>query len=411
MIDSSKPLTISSTVLFNVTADNIVTPFGTSDDWNLTTSLVESNSAFWDYQGTDLKTLSANWEDTFTTVQANSADWEESDEILPTVTNYLSTNNVDIQGITFPLNGGNIFNNTDVFGDVFIHGALSALSGIQVFETIASTTSSLSVENFGTGPALYVFQGSSVESVAQIKGADGTDILTINNVDPDQGQDGVKINFTGSGNTLVVGNLANATALVVTSAGNINTTGQILSGDIPLHDIFLTTETDSQTLTYTESAYEISILNGNTINLSSINTVVVANSANWETAYTTVESNSANWDYQGTDLKELSSNWEDTYTTVQTNSADWNFSYDVATYVQANSGDWEESDEIIPTVTNYLSTSEVLLSSLTVTGDISATGTIYTANALTTTISAISADGITVFNMQFTNGLLTEITF
>jgi hypothetical protein len=383
MIDSSKPLTITSTILVNVTADDVVTPFGTSDDWNLTTSLVESNSAFWDYQGTDLKELSANWENTFTVVQANSASWEESDEILPTVTNYLSTNNVDIQGITFPLNGGNIFNNTDVFGDVFIHGALSALSGIQVFETIASTTSSLSVENFGTGPALYVFQGASVESVAQIKGADGTDILTINNVDPDQGQDGVKINFTGTGNTLVVSNSANATALVVTSAGDINTTGQILSGDTPLHDIFLTTETDSQTLTYTESAYEISILNGNTINLSSINTAVVANSANWE----------------------------DTYTTVQINSASWDFSYNVATYVQANSGDWEESDEIIPTVTNYLSTSEVLLSSLTVTGDISATGTIYTANALTTTISAISADGITVFNMQFTNGLLTEITF
>lgn len=42
---------------------------------------------------------SSLWNSTFTTVQANSASWEESADILPTVTNYLSTSNVLISGL------------------------------------------------------------------------------------------------------------------------------------------------------------------------------------------------------------------------------------------------------------------------------------------------------------------------
>jgi hypothetical protein len=65
MIDPSK-----SAVTF--TATTVVTPSGTSDLWNAASSLV----------------------------QANSASWEESTDILPTVTNYLSTSNVLISGVT-----------------------------------------------------------------------------------------------------------------------------------------------------------------------------------------------------------------------------------------------------------------------------------------------------------------------
>jgi hypothetical protein len=38
-------------------------------------SEVQSLSASWNYQGTDLKNLSADWQNTFTTVQTNSATW------------------------------------------------------------------------------------------------------------------------------------------------------------------------------------------------------------------------------------------------------------------------------------------------------------------------------------------------
>jgi hypothetical protein len=56
-------------------------------------------------------------------------------------------------------------------------------------------------------------------------------------------------------------------------------------------------------------------------------------------------------------------------TVVNNTSANWNYGYDVATYVQTNSALWEESAEIIPTVTNYLSTNNVLISSLNVFGN------------------------------------------
>jgi hypothetical protein len=47
--------------------------------------------------------------------------------------------------------------------------------------------------------------------------------------------------------------------------------GKILSGDKDLADIFLTSETDSQTLTFTQSSANLSISSGNTVSLSSLN--------------------------------------------------------------------------------------------------------------------------------------------
>lgn len=46
-----------------------------SGNWNSVYSNVNANSASWNYQGNDLKSLSSNWESTYTTVLANSASW------------------------------------------------------------------------------------------------------------------------------------------------------------------------------------------------------------------------------------------------------------------------------------------------------------------------------------------------
>lgn len=46
------------------------------------------------------RTASANWDSTYSTVKSLSDFWEESAEILPTVTNYLSTSNVLIKNLT-----------------------------------------------------------------------------------------------------------------------------------------------------------------------------------------------------------------------------------------------------------------------------------------------------------------------
>ena len=96
------------------------------------------------------------------------------------------------------------------------------------------------------------------------------------------------------------------------------------------------------------------------------------------------------------------------------NSDTWN---DVSTVVQSNSASWEESADILPTVTNYLSTEQVTVSTLNVTEQLlSANNDLFDLfltpnNTLTTSVCAMSGDGITPFVMDFTNGLLTSITF
>lgn len=120
--------------------------------------------------------------------------------------------------------------------------------------------------------------------------------------------------------------------------------------------------------------------------------------------------------YNGTSYQILenyylsnSQQWDSIYTTVQSNSANWNFGYNVGTFVQANSATWEESAEILPTVTNYLSTNSVLISSLnvsnniTVVGSISSNNLVYSANnsvqikTLTQNENTLSANAFGIF--------------
>jgi hypothetical protein len=119
---------------------------------------------------------------------------------------------------------------------------------------------------------------------------------------------------------------------------------------------FLTSETDSQTLSYNESSKELSISNGNTVSLSSIDNNLKSLSGNWESTYTTVSGNSAGWSYDGSDLKTLSSNWQNTYTTVSDNSGNW--SYD-GSDIKSLSGNWES------TYTTFKNTSGTFLTSET----------------------------------------------
>jgi len=110
---------------------------------------------------------------------------------------------------------------------------------------------------------------------------------------------------------------------------------------------------------YGDGSQLIGIVAGDTV----ATTLVRTNSANWDSVYSTVQTNSAtNWNYQGTDLKNLSANWESTYSTVSSLSSGW-------------------------LTTNYLSTNNVLLSGLTITTTISASGTIFSnSNKCVTTI-------------------------
>lgn len=66
------------------------------------------------------------------------------------------------------------------------------------------------------------------------------------------------------------------TTVDLNAAGNVEVQGvldvqtEILSANVALHDIFLTSETDSQTLLYDATEESLSITNGNTVNLSAL---------------------------------------------------------------------------------------------------------------------------------------------
>ena len=96
------------TVNGEISANNtIYDASGNSTQWNSVYSSVQSNSATnWNYQGTDLKALSANWQNTFTTVQSNSGAWSAivaySSLIGNSATNPLTaTHNLNTKDIVF----------------------------------------------------------------------------------------------------------------------------------------------------------------------------------------------------------------------------------------------------------------------------------------------------------------------
>ena len=66
-------------IVLDTLSANIATPGGTSNDWNSVYSTVNANSAVvWNYQGSDLKALSANWQNTYGSVNLLSANWSSA---------------------------------------------------------------------------------------------------------------------------------------------------------------------------------------------------------------------------------------------------------------------------------------------------------------------------------------------
>lgn len=159
-----------------------------------------------------------------------------------------------------------------------------------------------------------------------------------------------------------------------------------------------------------------------TADFKATETVVETTSANWNNTRTTVQANSAQWAIDSTmdtEVRSLTSGWQSTRTTVQANSADWESVYSVtnatsatfgfiATLVSANSATWEESAEIIPTVTNYLSTNNVLVSSLNVTGQVKAgsSNVPVTIVNVSTSRTFTNNDTNKVFHFDTTSGSL-----
>ena len=291
---------------------------GNSDNWNSSYNTVQSNSATnWNYQGTDLKDLSASWQNTYTDYSTNSASYATQ--------SYVGSN-------FYPLTGGTL------------NGSVTATDG---------SFDNLYVSQEDAGPAvLYAFDykvGINTESPNEsltvagnisatgIYYGDGSGLTNIGNAGVD---------------SWVIANSANAT---FDSVSAVSLSGTFYGDGSNLIGASLPGQSDINTL---------------------------------------VQTSSASWDYQGTDLKDLSANWQNTYTDYSTNSA----SYATINFVDSNflplsggaiQGNVSTTGGVtvgdgLGTANLYVSGSKVGINTetpneaLTVVGNISATGTIYT---------------------------------
>jgi hypothetical protein len=148
------------------TRDTIYALGGTSDIWNSTSALVNAKSA--------------NWDSVYSTVCALSVAWEESTEILPTVTNYLSTNNVLISSVAvtdnisargsvtasqsiIPVTVTNLSNNK-IFADIdtnkIFHFDTSASALTASFPSALSEGFNTAIMNTGTN---YLYISSNIQ--------------------------------------------------------------------------------------------------------------------------------------------------------------------------------------------------------------------------------------------------------
>ena len=292
-----------------------------SANWNSVYNTVQSNSAVnWNYQGTDLKELSGNWQDTYTIMQAKSAAWD-----LAVTSGYTGT---DIKALTGNWESTYTTVNTNSADWNYQGTDIKTLTSEWVGGNEAYT-------NLVTNSAAYL---SSVD-LSFLSVSSNWDSV-YNNVNSNSANWDAA--FGSAGTDLAV------RELTANWESTYNTFAVVSS-------TFLTSETDSQTLSFDEGTKDLSISNGNTISLSAlvdgtaVDTELRSLTANYDSAYNTVQSNSAtNWNYQGTDLKSLSSDWQNTYTTVQSNSAtNWNYQ---GTDLKALSSGWVGGNEAYTTV-------------------------------------------------------------
>jgi|688.fasta_scaffold106296_2 hypothetical protein len=201
-------------------------------------------------------------------------------------------------------------------------------------------------------------------------------------------------------------------------SGTLNVQTKLLSAGTDLFNIFLTSETDAQTLNYTPSSYILSITNGNFVNLSSINSTFNSNSSKYEQSYsfvnlqsstilngynasnwvfdnsakqisvsTVVNNNSANWNIafdKSITFSSISGRYDNSSTSVESNSANWNIAFNIGTVYQNTSSSFA-------TNTNLNSVSS-LLTPLTLTNNLTSQLVLNTDfNSYRTSVAASTA--------------------
>ena len=152
--------TVTTAFIYNTAGDRV------SDNWSTAYSYSNNTSALVLGDLTNLATNSSRWDGVWSAVYPSSANWNN------TYSSY-STNSANFATIPYvnstflSISGGSLSGNLNVGGNVTVYGTLCALSGINFNgSTIFTSSSSLSVINYGVGPALYVAQRGAIGDIA-----------------------------------------------------------------------------------------------------------------------------------------------------------------------------------------------------------------------------------------------------
>jgi hypothetical protein len=150
-------------------------------------------------------------------------------------------------------------------------------------------------------------------------------------------------------NTFILGSNITAPSANYTYVNNLSSQGDIRASSVIYSasgnsNQWNTTYTTVRTNSSTNWNYQGTDIKSLTSNWQNTYIDFSSQSGNNSSVYSTVNSNSAtNWNYQGTDLKNLSSNWEDTYNTVQDYSALWIIDNSIDLGVRALTSNWENT--------------------------------------------------------------------
>jgi hypothetical protein len=206
--------------------------FGTSQDWSEAYTILQSNSADWNVGAGRL------WGTITGVLSAQTDLWAElsakalSSDIVPTIVSFLSSNLVTVESLNATsqiLSGGVDLN------DIFITSAEESQTlsyDPLTYNLSISLGNEVNLSSVVVSPnANAVFQSLSTQTVTT------TDIDVLNDTNV---------------------------------SGSLNVSTEILSASVPLHEIFLTSETDNQTLSYNVTGEELSISGGNALSLSAL---------------------------------------------------------------------------------------------------------------------------------------------
>jgi hypothetical protein len=396
--------------------DNVYTSVSqTSANWDNVYTSVSQTSANWDNVYTSVATTSGDWNSVYSTVCALSVAWEESAEIIPTVTNYLSTNNILISSIT-------VTDSADITGNVVVHGNLSATGTSYFANTIFSTTTSISVVHIGdVEPAMWV-GNSGTGDIASFYDIDaGIEILHVGGVNSTLPNVGIRVsnpnktltvNGEISANNVIYdrdGNSVNWNSVYTTTNANSANWGLGYDGYTILNsnsanwqNTYTTVQSNSAT-TWNYQGEDLKALSGGWVGGNIAYTNLIANSgaylsgvdlsflsvsANWDNVYTDVSQTSANWDSVYSSVASTSANWDSVYTTTNANSANWGLGYDGYTILNSNSANWQNTYTTVDansanwdnnSVISYVNTNFVYNTGGIITGDLTVTGNISSA--------------------------------